>query len=879
MPSQDAIRPRVTSSVLFQSLTAEQSEAIAAAGTLRQYGAGEFIYHQGDNLRSFYLVLAGQVELTISTGDNRQVIVGHIGEGGHFGETSLLTGNRNGVNALALTPVRLLCYSAGQFETLFLANQDIHRQLSATLAKRLRVSFTDHANALCSEPSALSTPGKILDSTYLSGDEAIGNRSFFQDKPELRQVESSIAKQLNRAVSLFADSVKPLLILGESGTGRRQVAHAIHQASKNRNGPFSEIDSRVMSAEILADELCGLERGSDIYSQVTDLGLFERTRGGTLVLYNAECLSVESQQMLATVLNSSTFRKVGGSRLQPLQCYVILICQDDSGCENGEEKLLPELRALFADQRFRVAPLRNHRRDIPRLVNFYLNRFNKQYSKEIPSIDQQTLAMFMNYDWPGNLVEMSSVMQRAVIIGKNHVPLKHQIMLGMPKPEGKWEYNLLRLPWVKGFLTSRFFPKIARLMVGGFLILLLGLLLFGPQDAEDNLGLTLSWIIGWPLLIFAFFFLARIWCSICGLSVPGWLAQRFLNPQRATPQFIRRYSAWLMAGLCILLFWVEVTWNAYESPYLTAGIILAVTSGSFLFSIFFKRRVWCRYLCPLGAINALFSMPSVLELRANSHMCMNRCADYACYSGEDGANGCPMFRHPFLVDNNRDCILCGQCIKNCKLDSIHLNVRLAPQELWNQQAPRLADSILVVSLAAIFFPFVIKQQHPDWLTTWSAFASPLPDTIRQPVATSLLFFGCITVYLLGYSGLSAILAKMTRCRWRQTAERLGYGMIPLVLGAYMAAHLEIFVAGVYRLRQNITALFGVAATHTPSRLLDQDATTVLQLITICGALIASLYATHRIGQRLIGRQHYPWQVFWLPGALLCISAVTYFFLL
>ena len=95
-------------------------------------------------------------------------------------------------------------------------------------------------------------------------------------------------------------------------------------------------------------------------------------------------------------------------------------------------------------------------------------------------------------------------------------------------------------------------------------------------------------------------------------------------------------------------------------------------------------------------------MPAVLEVRSNRHLCMNQCSDHACYAGDNDEQGCPMFRHPFMVDNNRDCIVCGQCMKSCTKQSIQLNVRMAPQELWNIEIPRRADSFLIVSLGQSF---------------------------------------------------------------------------------------------------------------------------------------------------------------------------------
>lgn len=330
-----------------------------------------------------------------------------------------------------------------------------------------------------------------------------------------------------------------------------------------------------------------------------------------------------------------------------------------------------------------------------------------------------------------------------------------------------------------------------------------------------------------------------------------------------------------MTVLCIFLFWIETAWNAYESPRLTAWIIFSITMSSLFFSIFFKRRVWCRYLCPLGAINALFSMPSILELRSNTHMCMNRCNDHACYTGDDNIAGCPMFRHPFLVDNNRDCILCGQCIKNCKLNSIHLNLRLAPQELWNQQTPRLADSFLVVSLAAIFYPFAINQNFPAFIERTAEILHTIGLGHSTALAASILFFSCIAVYLGGYTIMSRIMARITGNTWKATAAILGYGMIPLVLGAFMAAHLEIFVHGIWLLPANLLDIAGIGGEHSPGRIMSRDATCVLQIITVAGGLIASLYATQRIVKRLLAGRHYSSKMFTLPAALLSLSAIAY----
>lgn len=867
-------------SILFKGVEAAEVEKIIALGNWQTFEQGQFVYRQGDSHAYFHLIADGALELTMNVEGGGQHIVSHIGPGGHFGETSLLTNSPNSQNARALTRINLLSFDADTFNSVLLANPVIQKRLSIALAKRLRVSFQDHANSLTKLSASPPSFSHNLDSEFISEVQSLaaaGKRP--ESDREIRFAESTIARQINKAVRRFSDNLEPVLLSGESGTGRRMIASEIHRASANKNGPYAEIDVRNIDPVQLEVELFGYERDTTAaFSQIAEIGVLDRMQGGTIVLYNAEYMEPDCQRQLARKLKRAATRAAGGSGPSP-GARVVLICSDEAQQQDGHNRLLPDLFIHFANQHFRAAPLREHRRDIPRLLQYYLKRYCLQYGKTISEVDDQTLGRFMNYDWPGNLTEMASVLQRAVLLGKSNEPLSNQIILGVPKSEGKWEFNLLRLQGVRAFVASRIFPVLPRILVGAFFVLVMIALFFGPTAAEHNIGNTLSWVVGWPLLLFSFFFLARTWCSVCGLSVPGWLAQLVLKPERPTPQFIRRYSGWLMSFFCILLFWIETAWNAYQSPRITAWIVFSITCCSLFFSIFYKRRVWCRYLCPLGAINAIFSMPAILELRANTHMCMNRCLDHVCFNGEGKEDGCPMFRHPFLVDNNRDCILCGQCVKNCKLNSVHLNLRLAPQELWSLQSPRLEDSFLVVSLAAIFFPFAINQKYPAAIQNWTTMVHDLGLPNSQPLATAILFFICILACLAGYALYSMIIARLTNTSLKETAAILGYGMIPLVLGAFMSAHLEILVSGLWLLPANLMEMVGMEVTYSAQRVMSHDTTFVLQFITIFGGLAAALYATNRIVKRLLNGHRYSLKMFLPAGALLCLSAIVYLTLL
>jgi NAD-dependent dihydropyrimidine dehydrogenase PreA subunit len=268
-------------------------------------------------------------------------------------------------------------------------------------------------------------------------------------------------------------------------------------------------------------------------------------------------------------------------------------------------------------------------------------------------------------------------------------------------------------------------------------------------------------------------------------------------------------------------------------------------------------------------LNAIFAMPSTLELRANRHLCVNTCQSRLCYQGDNEHEGCPMSRHPFLVDNNRDCTLCGNCIKNCPHDSIQVNLRIAPLELWHIQSPRVADSFLVVALSAIFFPLLL---HQEFLTIFNQYSMP-------HLAGTLMLFGLIGLFVSIYSLFSWQQAKMSKTSFTHIFAATGYGYIPLVLGGFLAVYFEMFLAGAWRLVPMILSVFGVVTAETSYRLLSQEATLTLQHLIVTGGLLASLYATYRIVKRYTQTDRFSLRLFGLPYGFLLVSGLLFLYAL
>ena len=208
-----------------------------------------------------------------------------------------------------------------------------------------------------------------------------------------------------------------------------------------------------------------------------------------------------------------------------------------------------------------------------------------------------------------------------------------------------------------------------------------------------------------------------------------------------------------------------------------------------------------------------------------------------------------MFRHPFLVDNNKECTLCGNCIKNCRLRSIQLNLRLAPQELWSIETPRAGDSFLVVALGAVFF---FLSRHSQFHDLIDSFQLPFPlNGLSQPaVVGSLFFWGLIALFWGVYSLVSWTQAKLHGGDFQRTYAGLGYGLIPVVLGGFLAVYVKMFITGAWRLIPNFLKIFGIDTSWKEIHLLSAQGTVTLQYIIILGGLLASLYAMYRIVNRL-----------------------------
>jgi transcriptional regulator with GAF, ATPase, and Fis domain len=218
-------------------------------------------------------------------------------------------------------------------------------------------------------------------------------------------------------VALVTRSDVPVLILGETGSGKEVIARAIHDGSPRSSSPFIRVNCGAIPTELIDSELFGHERGSFTGATGTRKGWFERADGGTLLLDEIGELPAAAQVRLLRVLQDGSFERVGGE--QPLRVNVRII----TATHRDLARMVQE-HAFREDLWYRVAvfpivlpPLRERKQDIPALAINFAERAARRFGLRLQLPTAEDLALLTGYDWPGNVREFASVLDRAAILG------------------------------------------------------------------------------------------------------------------------------------------------------------------------------------------------------------------------------------------------------------------------------------------------------------------------------------------------------------------------------------------------------------------------------------------------------------------------------
>lgn len=223
---------------------------------------------------------------------------------------------------------------------------------------------------------------------------------------------SAVMQRLREQVKRIAQHDTWILMAGESGSGMNVLAHYLHACSPHKDRPFIEVSVASLTAETATQELFGHEEKGKIH-----YGLLESANGGTLFLSDIGDMDLATQGKLNSALETKTFQRVGGDTGVQLFVRVIAATHYDLEALIEQGRFRKDLYYQLNVVPLRVPSLREHREDVPELLNYYVNLYVEQEKLPYRKFSLAAQNRLRNYHWPGNIRELSNLVQRLLIIG------------------------------------------------------------------------------------------------------------------------------------------------------------------------------------------------------------------------------------------------------------------------------------------------------------------------------------------------------------------------------------------------------------------------------------------------------------------------------
>ena len=646
---------------------------------------------------------------------------------------------------------------------------------------------------------------------------------------------SRYAVRLREQIREASHNRKSVLVFGEPGLEKDNIAALIHYGSPKRREPIIKVNCGILQTS-----------GADLFGRASRKpGLLEWLGEGTLVLNNIQEIPSELLPSIVNLLKTNTYTPVtrpGDTRSEPhiSKARIIIV----------SEKTQSQVERAVGST-IKVPPLRVRKTDIAAHVTYYISLYSRSRGISKPIITPEALRRLQSYDFPGNQKELQDLVERAIIQAEERKELTEEIFWSADTKKKRFRVNLLNTyPWLRKFLRSSWWPdKINYGFTAAAFAFTVAVLFIGPQTRDKNFALNLFWAWWWPIFLFLFPFLGRIWCSVCPFMIYGEITQKlslWLFPRQLKKwprQQAEKWGGWFVFGLFTLIFLWEELWELENTAYLSACLLLLITAGAMIFSAIFERRFWCRYLCPIGAMNGMFAKLSMTELRAQQGICSASCTTYQCYKGGprkgEGmeTNGCPLYSHPAQLEDNRDCVLCMTCLKACPHRSVEFNLRTPGIELWTTHVPRTYEVALLFLLLGGVYLHCLPQ-----IQTWFNLNLDLTQFWQHLGLSILALIIPVTITFIAYQLLSY------RRKVKSFVE-LAYGYLPLILGGNLAYYLHLGLGEGGRILPVTFATFGLNGESLPILVAHPAVISFLQGITLIFSVILSIILTQNIAKQ------------------------------
>ncbi len=402
---------------------------------------------------------------------------------------------------------------------------------------------------------------------------------------------------------------------------------------------------------------------------------------------------------------------------------------------------------------------------------------------------------------------------------------------------------------------------------------------FGPQATPLNLAGVLPWIHWRALSVFALLLVGNLFCMSCPFTLVRDMARRVLPAKLRWPRILR--NKWLPSGLLVLYFWAYEAFGLWDSPFVTAWIIVGYFAAAVLIDGIFRGASFCKYVCPIGQFHFVSSLISPSEVRIKSPVACQTCNTYDCIRGNEGARGCELYLFQPKKSGNLDCTFCLECVKACP----HENLAIFPvwpgktvtEDPYRSSLGRLSKRTDLAALVLIFvfgaWANAAGMVSPVmmWEHAWHARLG----SHAMSLVIGVFVAACVVVTPALAVSVCALLNGLV-CDLKENsvdfARRLVFTLVPLGFGMWGAHLLYHFATGwdaPWTIVQH--RFLGLSEQEVVPRV--PDWLTAAQILMLNGGLLLSLYLSWRIASQNLRKVRTalalvsPWAV--LAVALYC----------
>ncbi|MDT8377625.1 MAG: sigma 54-interacting transcriptional regulator [Desulfotignum sp.] len=283
-----------------------------------------------------------------------------------------------------------------------------------------------HLLSLLAKPCAIALTNSLRfrELKNLKEQLADDNR-YFQDELHRMTGEKVVGagqglRQVMERVRKVAPLESPVLLLGETGTGKEVIANAIHNLSLRKDGPFIRVNCGAIPASLLDSELFGYEKGAFTGAVSRKRGRIERAQGGTLFLDEIGELPAEAQIRLLRVLQEKEIDRVGGTETIGVNIRVIAATHRNLEKMMAEQKFRPDLFFRLQVFPIEIPPLRDRKADIPDLIRYFIVKKAREMKRHrVPVVSDAVMERLLAYHWPGNIRELENAAERSMILDRS----------------------------------------------------------------------------------------------------------------------------------------------------------------------------------------------------------------------------------------------------------------------------------------------------------------------------------------------------------------------------------------------------------------------------------------------------------------------------